>query len=847
MKKRCLINSYVIAVILFSIFTNNHLTAQNDFTNYITITNGEFRDGESVFKPLFINYIVDIACYSPNFPNKTYFIAPHFNYSETIQCFEPMEINGENYDCHFGFANNRTDEIDSINLKLNHDLEVMDSLGFNVVRIAPTVRWKNHILQIPTGSYSKYFELMDTLIEKCAQHNLRVILVLDADTDAFRQFDQYCVYLDSVSRHFSTNKTVMAYVAYAEPGFKWKNHHEKDKIMISNWSRKWYYIIKKNAPNQLVTFGLDGLGNVLFWDPSALTYDFLSMHFYHASSDADSSKMAVSCYFKWMNDNVQDVWVLGETGYSGTNSGDICTQSLSSQTGTERDQYHYADHTMQKALECGCKGYSWWQYQDVMWGNCLQNYLGLVTYYPDNNLKMAHSLFPTYKFRTVGNPCDRPSRYYNIPGCSYNNIQGVVRDNHSNPIKDAVVFAWSRPSYKTQYTTFTDNQGNYTIMTPQDTIIGLVWISHKGYTSATVDLTRTAPYTTHLTQINYNRWKKNWTNIYYPETGDIPIIGGSDAVVVGNFCDDEAQELLIVKSSSNTAILYKYNTNHWEQMCSSAIGNWQISSGDKFYVGDFNGDGYDELLCVQNISNALAKIFRYNPQNLNYPWQNLWTNSGNGNIGNWNYAPGDVILPGHFTSTSFCSLICIRNSGRQKGALCQRLDSGSWTTLWTATTGIGGTYIGPWCLDDHDKYYVGDFSGDGIDELFCVQATQGSSDKMTLMQYNSSWSSLWSNNGISQGVDIYPYRANLHVGNYDPDLADELLGVGTEAAKFDLNASNQWDKSWSTDGTGRLSDWSVNPNHRIFFMKTMSLVPDYLFVSRIVDNHYHCDGYSFDP
>lgn len=305
-------------VLLFGVITNNRLTAQNGFANYITISNGQFWNGSAPFKPLFINYIVDIA---KNTDNKEYYIAPHFNYSDLGRTHNNTEINDSiYYGWHWGYADNGYDEKDTAEAKLNHDLKVMDSLGFNVVRIAPTVRWKNHTLQVPAGSYAKYFELMDTLIAKCMRHNLRVILVLDADSDAFRQFDQYCVYLDSVSRHFSTNKTVMAYVAFAEPGFKWKNPRENDKVMISNWSRKWYYLIKKNAPNQLVTYGLDGIENILFWDPSALTYDFLSMHFYHHSSNADSSKIAVSCYFKWMNDNVEDVWVLGETGYSGTNS-----------------------------------------------------------------------------------------------------------------------------------------------------------------------------------------------------------------------------------------------------------------------------------------------------------------------------------------------------------------------------------------------------------------------------------------------------------------------------------------------------------------------------------------------
>ena len=42
--------------------------------------------------------------------------------------------------------------------------------------------------------------------------------------------------------------------------------------------------------------------------------------------------------------------------------------------------------------------------------------------------------------------------------------------------------------------------------------------------------------------------------------------------------------------------------------------------------------------------------------------------------------------------------------------------------------------------------------------------------------------------------------------------------------------------------------WSVNPTHRIFFLKTMTDVPDYLFVIREnPSNDFKFDGYSYDP
>ena len=842
MKKKCYIPGFLVAMFLFQIMEYNHLLAQNGFANYITISNGEFYDGNQIFKPLCINYLVDYACNIKDSSNVINYIAPLFNYSDTGSGHKETIINDSIYDWHWCYGSDGQTEMVTAIAKLDSDLVKIKNLGFNVVRLRPAIYWKNNTLHIPTGSYTKYFELTDGLIEKCAAQGLRVILVLEADTNGFVQLDKYNVYLDSVTRHYSTNKAVMAYVVFAEPSWKWTNPHINDKIMISNWSRKWYYLIKKNAPFQLVTYGLDGLGNVLIWDPSALTYDFLSMHFYYGISDPNKSKMAIHSYFRWMNDNIEDVWVLGETGFSGTE--DTC--QADPRVGSEMAQYQYAEYTMLKALSCGCKGYSWWQYQDVTWADCLQNHLGIYTRYPNVRPKNVASLFPSYPPHPQYLACNKPDCYYNIPGDSIANISGLVIDQNSNPIKDAIITAWST-TYKTKYSTFTDSQGRYTIFTPKDTVLYLVWVSQKGYTSDSIHHAGSTIDTIRLTKINYNKWKKNWTNVNYPKVVDVPVISTSDTIIVGNFYGDDTQELLVIKLSSSTAFLYGFRTDHWKQIWHGSIKDWQINSTDKFYSGDFNGDGYDEVLCVQNVVNGWATIYQYvyNPHQFNNPWQNIWTNSGNGNIGNWNYRPGDIILSGYFNDTIYCSLLCMRNTFRPTGS-CQRLYSGSWETLWSPTIGFGPIDTTVTSPTGFDRYYVGDFNGDGIDELFCTEVSQNSTDIMKLIRYDNGWNTQWTNNGQSDGVGIYPYRANLHVGNFDVDRADELLGVGTWATKFDFNSTNQWDWSWSTYESGRLSDWSVNPNHRIFFLKTMTDVPDYLFVGRWPPRTFRLDAYSFD-
>ena len=806
-------------IFLSSLLAVASVSAQNDFENYISISDGHFMDGEDSFLPLCLNYLTD---YAQNAVSGDYYIAPVFNYSSLRK--EHSQTKTDFFsNHHWGFGDSGDEEQYIATAKLERDLRIIDSLGFNVVRLRPSIYWKNGILHVPTGSYETYFRLTDSLISQCTRHQLRVILVLEHDTNCFQHFDQYCVYLDSVSRHYCDNKTVMAYVVFMEPVYKWNHARKNDKLLISNWSRKWYYQIKKNAPNQLVTYGIDNISSVLFWDPSALTYDFLTMHLYHNSPDLDSTLMGLHTYFKWLDSNIDDVWMLGETGYSGK----------------EDDQYRYADFTMQKSLDCGCQGYAWWQFQEVVWNSQLRNYFGLLTFYPEERLKSAVSLFPSFSTRTAQKRCPMPDRYYNIPGYAFPNVSGVVLDENQKPIADAVVTGWD--THYRKYLTFTNSQGEYTIKTPPNTTLRYVWISQKGYTSEKIRPSGTGIHTTILTHLNYNGWKKNWTNVEYPIASPYIVIKPSDAVIVGNFCGDEAHEMLHVTSSNHTATLYRFDTHHWEQLWTGTLDGWIIKGSDRFFAGDFDGDGYDELLCMQDSRSPWAKIYAYDSHNAS-SWRNIWSNDGNGHIGSWALSSKDIILPGHFNDSSRCSLLFIRKQGSSV-ALCQTLAAHSWSTVWSGTSSLDGH----WNISNVDKYYVGDLNGDGYDELLCTQVTSGASDLIALLQYHAGWDRLWDNGGSSTNSPLYPYRNHLTIGNFDSDQADELLGVGGGATKFDLNASNQWDESWSSHPSSRLSDWTVNPDDRIFFLKTMADVPDYLFVAKRSRRNYLFNAYSLNP
>ncbi|MCP3057716.1 VCBS repeat-containing protein [Myxococcus sp. K38C18041901] len=117
--------------------------------------------------------------------------------------------------------------------------------------------------------------------------------------------------------------------------------------------------------------------------------------------------------------------------------------------------------------------------------------------------------------------------------------------------------------------------------------------------------------------------------------------------------------------------------------------------------------------------------------------------------------------------------------------------SPGWTWAWTAPWGQGG-------VETYAKHYVGDFDGDGAEDILGV-ATNG---WMTMFHFrNGTWQWGWSNNGSpSAGGGIYDYRNNLVIGDFDGDGKDEALGVTSWVTLFHFD-NGTWNWGWSNYGS----------------------------------------------
>lgn len=181
----------------------------------------------------------------------------------------------------------------------------------------------------------------------------------------------------------------------------------------------------------------------------------------------------------------------------------------------------------------------------------------------------------------------------------------------------------------------------------------------------------------------------------------------------GDFNGDGKDDVLV--HNGNSIIIYRSNGSQLDLVFSAVErvpGSWQFKPNDKFYVADFNGDGKAEVvvfnstdwgslkylgLLANDGANGLKCIARYDNA-----------------MPGWNFGVNDKFYVADFDGNGKKDLFIsnsldyptryfglIRSSGTAL-SLIQRYDAN----------------LPGWQMNKNDKFYVGDFTGDGKDDLF---------------------------------------------------------------------------------------------------------------------------------
>lgn len=187
--------------------------------------------------------------------------------------------------------------------------------------------------------------------------------------------------------------------------------------------------------------------------------------------------------------------------------------------------------------------------------------------------------------------------------------------------------------------------------------------------------------------------------------------------IVGDFNADGKDDVL---THDGTNILVHRSTGSALEVISSATervaGSWQFQPSDQFFVGDIDGDGADEIVV-------------YNGTAWSMPYLGLLDDDGaggfrlvaryDGALPGWQMGRNDRWYVGDFDGDGKADLFVFNGT--------------DWASRWFGMFRSQGSSfslasrfqndLGGWVMASNDQHYVGDFDGDGRSDLFVFNGT----------------------------------------------------------------------------------------------------------------------------
>ena len=201
-------------------------------------------------------------------------------------------------------------------------------------------------------------------------------------------------------------------------------------------------------------------------------------------------------------------------------------------------------------------------------------------------------------------------------------------------------------------------------------------------------------------------------------------------VYAGDFNGDGKDDVLV--HNGNSILIYRSDGAQLDLVFSAVErvpGSWQFQPGDEFYIGDFNGDGKDEVvvynstdwvmeylgLLVDDGNDGLRLVARYDDSMPGWQFQRhdrfyVADFDGNGRDDLFVFNGPDWVYP---------YLGMIRSNGSSL-SMVRRYDS---------------TMPG-WQMRPGDTHYIGDFTGDGRDDLWVFNGDDWSITYLGLLRSN---------------------------------------------------------------------------------------------------------------
>ena len=279
----------------------------------------------------------------------------------------------------------------------------------------------------------------------------------------------------------------------------------------------------------------------------------------------------------------------------------------------------------------------------------------------------------------------------------------------------------------------------------------------------------------HLKNVFHAKMNHSFLNSYVGDfTGD-----GKDDVVIHN-----GDDLALYESTGNRLQV--------KEIVNNMIPSWEFRPGDKFLVGDFNGDGKDDLLVTNwvNWPKKRLAILRSTGAGFNLVWTKEQTLDGI-----WgDFDANDRFLVGDFTGDGKDDVVLYNMKDFQSGYVgLYRAEGSGLTNVF-----LYGGAVGPWQLKPNDQLYLTDYTGDGKKDVVIFNTTDWAWDLLGLFRSDgTALSYTWRHDGGI--VSVQPPLAGIFYTNTNDKL---FFGDFDGDGKEDAYIYNNTD--WGTPTLGML-------------------------------------------
>jgi len=287
----------------------------------------------------------------------------------------------------------------------------------------------------------------------------------------------------------------------------------------------------------------------------------------------------------------------------------------------------------------------------------------------------------------------------------------------------------------------------------------------------------------------------------------------------GDFNGDGRDDVLV--HNSNGIMIYRSNGSQLDVIfsCVERVpGSWQFQPHDQFYIGDFNGDGKDEVvvynsvdwvmeylgLLVDDGNNGLKLIARYDDS-----------------MPGWQFQRDDRFHVADFTGGGKKDLFVFNGTNWSIPYVGMLASSG---TGFNLVRRYDGSMPG-WQMRKNDRHYVGDFNGDGKEDLWVFNGGDWSIPYLGMLRSDGTSLSMQKRyDGTFPGWQMRPGdrhyvadfngdgKKDLYVfngGDWSIAYLGMLASTGTQlsmARRYDGNAPGwqmrKGDRHWVGDITG---------------------------------------------